>query len=272
MIWSGDPDAPVILYLHGLEGSIDSSYVRGLMKLLVGRGYRCCLMHFRGCGGIPNRLAESYHSGKTQDVQQVVDILRAEHELEFYAAAGVSLGGNVLLKWLGEQGGESRLQRAAVMSVPFRLEQAAARMNQGFSRLYQQYLLKQLRRSYMNKFATMVSPLEVNVDELDSFWQFDDQVTAALHGFENVHDYYQQSSSRQYVAQIKVPTLILHAADDPFMYPHTVPSPEELPANVWLELTCKGGHVGFVSGNVPGCAHYWGEQRLVQWLDDASNG
>jgi predicted alpha/beta-fold hydrolase len=173
----------------------------------------------------------------------------------------------VLLKWLGEQGDNIPLQRAAVMSVPFQLAQAAERMNHGFSKIYQSYLVGKMQRSYKNKFARMASPLNVDVDKLNSFWTFDDQITAPLHGFKDVHDYYQQASSRQYIPKIRIPTLILHATDDPFMYPQTAPTADELPDNVWLELTSHGGHVGFVSGAVPGWAEYWGERRLVEWID-----
>jgi predicted alpha/beta-fold hydrolase len=256
-----------ILILHGLEGSVHSKYALGLMSRLQQKGYRCCLMHLRNCSDEPNRLPESYHSGKTSDVQLVTDILAQQMDIRFYAAIGFSLGGNVLLKWLGEQGDNIPLQRAAVMSVPFQLAQAAERMNHGFSKIYQSYLVGKMQRSYKTKFARIASPLHVDAEQLNSFWTFDDQVTAPLHGFKDVHDYYQQASSRQYIPKIKIPTLILHAKDDPFMYPQTAPTADELPDNVWLELTSHGGHVGFVSGSIPGWGYYWGEQRLVEWID-----
>ena len=268
LAWSGPKDGRTVLLLHGLEGNINSSYAIGLMYALKQRGYRACLMHFRGCSSEPNRLSQWYHGAQSEDPQCILEYLRDQMGVEVYAAVGFSLGGNVLLKWLGEQGTAMPLQRAAVMSVPFRLGHAAQRMNAGFSRLYQHYLVGSMQRKYRKKFARSPSPLDVDIDTLDTFWQFDDKVTAPLHGFDSVDDYYARASSRQFIPKIRVPTLILHARDDPFMYSHTPPMPDELPENVWLELTAHGGHVGFISGVIPGLAHYWGERRLLDWIDN----
>jgi predicted alpha/beta-fold hydrolase len=267
LAWSGPKEGKTVLILHGLEGSVNSVYASGLMHELNQRGYRACLMHFRGCSYQPNRLPQWYHSGQSEDPQRILDFLNDQMDIAVYAAVGFSLGGNVLLKWLGEQGSAMPLQRAAVMSVPFRLEHAAQRMNQGFSRLYQRKLIGIMRQSYKDKFANILSPLNIDIDSLDTFWQFDDQVTSPLHGFKGVDDYYKRASCRQFIPQIRVPTLILHAADDPFMYSHTPPRSDELLDNVWLELTEHGGHVGFISGVIPGMANYWGVKRLAEWID-----
>jgi len=269
LAWSGPKEGKTVLILHGLEGSVNSVYAGGLMRELNQRGYRACLMHFRGCSYQPNRLSQWYHSGQSDDPQRILEFLREQMDIEVYAAVGFSLGGNVLLKWLGEQGSAMPLQRAAVMSVPFRLEHAAQRMNQGFSRLYQRDLIGVMRQSYKNKFANTLSPLNIDIDSLNTFWEFDEQVTSPLHGFKGVDDYYKRASCRQFIPQIRVPTLILHAADDPFMYSHTPPRADELPDNVWLELPAHGGHVGFISGVIPGIANYWGEKRLAEWIDNA---
>lgn len=268
MAWSGPQNGKTVLVLHGLEGSINSSYATGIMNALNQRGYRACLMHFRGCGTRPNRLPQWYHSGQTDDPQRIVEHLRQYMNIEVYAAIGFSLGGNVLLKWLGEQGAAISLKRAAVMSVPFMLADTAQRMSSGFSRIYQWHLINRLQRKYKAKFATAATPLEIDVDTLNTFWLFDDNVTAPLHGFQGVNDYYTQSSSRQFIPHIRIPTLILHARDDSFMYATTPPSSDELPDHVWLELTEHGGHVGFVGGVIPGLAQYWGEHRLVEWIDN----
>ena len=265
--WSGPEQGRTVLLLHGLEGSIHSDYIRGVMRELNQRGFRTCLMHFRGCSNEPNRLVEWYHSGKSDDPQLITETLRDQMGIEIYAAIGFSLGGNVLLKWLGEQGDKILLQRAAAMSVPFHLEQAAQRMDKGFSRIYQRFLVGTMKQSYKDKFTVISSPLNVDVDAIENFWQFDDQITAPLHGFKGADDYYSCASSRQFIPKIHVPTLILHAADDPFMYTHTPPGEDELPDNVWLELPEHGGHVGFISGVIPGLANYWGESRLAEWID-----
>lgn len=267
LAWSGPEAGRVVLLLHGLEGSLNSAYAVGIMHALNLRGYRACLMHYRGCSGEPNRLPQWYHSGKTDDPQYILEYLRDDMGVELYAAIGFSLGGNVLLKWLGEQGEAMPIQRAAVMSVPFSLEHAAQRMGAGFSRFYQWYLVSSLHKKYKTKFANIESPLNVDISKLNTFWLFDDKVTAPLHGFKSADDYYTRSSSRQFITRIRVPTLILHARDDPFMYADTAPVAEDLPENVWLEVTAHGGHVGYVSGNIPGLAKYWGEQRLLDWID-----
>ncbi|VAW99932.1 Hydrolase, alpha/beta fold family functionally coupled to Phosphoribulokinase [hydrothermal vent metagenome] len=268
LAWSGPKQGKTVLLLHGLEGSVSSVYASGLMVELNRRGYRACLMHFRGCSDQPNRLPLWYHSGQSEDPQHILKFLRDQMDIDVYAAVGFSLGGNVLLKWLGEQGAAMPIQRAAVMSVPFRLAHAAQRMDTGFSRLYQWHLVSSMRHKYKNKFTRIASPLDVDISTLDTFWQFDDQITAPLHGFKDVHDYYARASSRPFIPRIRVPTLILHSSDDPFMYSHTPPRSDELPDNVCLELTEHGGHVGFISGRVPGLAHYWGERRLLEWIDN----
>lgn len=268
LAWSSPPhlaQAPIVMLLHGLEGGIGSHYARGIMQQLNRVGFRACLMHFRGCSGQPNRLPIAYHSGKTDDPAFILEYLQRRHG-EVFGAVGVSLGGNVLLKWLGEQGERPLLQRAAAMSVPFLLEHAAQRLRCGLSRVYERHLVGSLQSSFLRKFADMPCPIEVDVSQLDTFHRFDDQVTAPLHGFRDVHDYYARASSRQFIPRIRVPTLILHALDDPFMFPHTAPGADELPPCVSLELTAHGGHVGFIAGSWPGIADYWGERRLAEWM------
>ncbi len=264
--WTGPATGPVVLVLHGLEGSLHSHYAAGLLDTLARSGYRACLVHFRGCSGEPNRLPRSYHSGDTGDVQAVAEHIRASCGRYPYAAVGFSLGGNVLLKWLGEQGSLAPVERAVAVSVPFVLNDAALRLRQGFSRVYERHLIGKLQAKFRAKFRNLACPLQVDVGTLRSFRRFDDQVTAPLHGFSGVDDYYRRASSRQYLALIRVPTLLLHAADDPFMYPHTVPGAHELAESVELELAARGGHVGFIAGRWPARAEYWLEHRILRWL------
>ncbi|RMG37939.1 MAG: hydrolase [Gammaproteobacteria bacterium] len=265
LCWSGPAGAPMVLLLHGLEGSIHSHYARGIMAELNRHGLRACLMHFRGCSGEPNRLPTAYHSGKSDDPAWLIDHLWERGD-RAVAAVGVSLGGNVLLKLLGEQGEQTRLSCAAALSVPFVLHDSARRLRQGLSRLYERHLIGRLQQSFERKCAHMPCPIQVNVRELKTFHAFDDRVTAPLHGFAGVHDYYSRCASRQFIPRIRVPTLILHAEDDPFMFPDTVPTAEELPACVTLELSPHGGHMGFLSGRVPGRPIYWAERRLAKWI------
>lgn len=258
---------PLVLILHGLEGSIESPYATGLMASLADAGLDSCFMHFRGCSGEPNRLDRSYHSGDTHDVAQVARYIEQRTGRSLYAAVGFSLGGNVLLKWLGESGPEAPVEKAVAISVPYRLADAAERMNHGFSRIYQYHLLSRLKRKYRDKFQSRKSPLNVDIDALRTFVEFDDQVTAALHGFSGAEDYYRRASSGQYLHNIKAHTLLIHALDDPFMYPGSVPPADALAPLVRLELSEHGGHVGFIHGQVPWRPRYWVDERIVRWLE-----
>ena len=265
-----DREGPLVLVLHGLEGSLRSHYAAAVMAALAGGGYRPVFMHFRGCSGEPNRLDRAYHSGDTGDLAAVVSHLERVACEPPFAAIGYSLGGNVLLKWLGEQGGAAPIAAAVAVSVPFRLADGAGRMGGGLSRIYQRHLIRRLQAGYRRKFAHRPSPLRVEIDRLDTFWRFDDQVTAPLHGFRDVEDYYARSSSRQFLARIRKPTLIVHAADDPFMFPDTVPKAEELSDTVTLELSRHGGHVGFIGGRWR--PRYWLEPRILKFLDGVRAG
>jgi predicted alpha/beta-fold hydrolase len=178
---------------------------------------------------------------------------------------GFSLGGNLLLKYLGETE-RPRVQAAVAVSVPFLLRDAMLRLNIGASRLYRRHLMRNLKASYRSKFAHMPSPLAVDLDTLHDLFDYDDRVTAPLHGFAGAEDYYARCSCRSFLRHIATPTLILHALDDPFMFTHTVPRADELGPGVTLELSRHGGHVGFVTGALPWRPRYWTEVRTLAWL------
>jgi len=265
--WTTHGGGPIVIVLHGLEGSSDSPYARGILRAIDSRGWRGVVMHFRGCSGEPNRLPRSYHSGDTGDLVYLVETLRRREPRTPLATVGYSLGGNVLLKWLGKSGEQAPLRAAVAVSVPFVLSHAAERLQRGFSRIYQWQLLHSLRDSVETKRRRMMLPLKItDLSALRSFRDFDEHVTAPLHGFDGADHYYAVSSSRQYLEAIAVPTLILHALDDPFMTERTIPRPEELSGHVILELSRRGGHVGFVSGTWPWRSRYWLEERIPAYL------
>lgn len=274
--WTPGAEAPTVLILHGLEGSAQSVYARGLLAACAALGWRGAVMHFRGCSGEPNLLARSYHSGETGDLDFVVRLLQRRAPHTPLTVVGFSLGGNVLLKWLGEQGARAPVTAAVAVSVPFLLDQAAARLTQGLSRLYQWKLLRSLRRGLRRKFGRANSSrAPIALDELHRlrcFRDFDHHVTARLHGFDSAEHYYRESSSRQFLRGIAVPTLILHAADDPFMTPEVVPRASELSPSTTLELMPRGGHVGFVAGRWPWRPIYWLERRVPAYLADYLTG
>lgn len=267
--WTGEGAGPLVLILHGFEGSIESHYSMGLLQAMCQNGWRGVFMHFRGCSGEPNRLPRSYHSGETHDVATIIAEIQKREPGTPLAAIGISLGGNVLLKWIGETGKHNPLRAAIAISVPFELHKAASRIQQGFSRVYQWYFLRCLRTRLLHKFQ--VVPTLANaalLSQCHTIMDFDDKVTAPLHGFADADEYYTISSSRQYLRTIQVPTLILHAKDDPFMTEDVIPKDSELSPMVSLEITETGGHVGFVSGTVPWRPQYWLEQRIPGFLHE----
>lgn len=260
-------DAPLVLMLHGFEGSINSHYAKGMLAALHQCGWRGVFMHFRGCSGEPNRLQRSYHSGETSDLDYLVSVLRDREPNLKLAAIGYSLGGNMLLKWLGETAQNNPLTAAIAISVPFDLHKASKRIQRGFSRLYQWYFLKCLRERLAQKFELVESPIDPGfLSEVQTMRDFDDRYTAPVHGFKDVDDYYTSASSRHYLRTIQVPTLILHAKDDPFMTEDVIPQKQDLSAAVHLEVSATGGHVGFVSGKYPWRPEYWLEQRVPEFL------
>lgn len=266
-------DAPLVLVLHGLEGSARANYVLEMHRALARQGLASVGLNFRSCSGEPNRLPRFYHSGETGDLATVLDELQRRMPGRPLAAAGFSLGANVLLKHLGECGGEgrdARVQAAAGISIPFDLAAGAARLERGSSRMYQTYLMRKLRRKVRLKAARLDG--QVDVEALlaaHTFRQFDDRGTAPLHGFSDADDYYSRSSSGRFLAAIERPTMIIHAADDPFMPSSAIPS-ETVAANPVLcaVFTRSGGHVGFVSGR-PRAPVFWAERTAAAFLAEA---
>lgn len=249
--WTLGGHGPIVIVLHGLEGSIKSHYAARIMRRIRRLGWRGALLNFRGCSGEPNRLPIGYHSGFTQDLEYFTRLLKQRESATPLAAVGYSLGGSVLLKWLGESPNSGRLLTAVAVSVPFDLTEAANTVEHGVSQIYKWTLLGSMRRSSRRKFKRIQAPFPLsNIRTLRSFRDFDNALTAPLHGFRDADDYYANCSSRQYLKNITVPTLILHSSDDPLMTPASVPSEPELSPAVTLELSHKGGHVGFVNGSL----------------------
>jgi uncharacterized protein len=267
LAWTKANSDKIVIVLHGLEGSIDSGYARGLLASLDKKGWRGVFMHFRGCSGEHNLKDISYHSGETGDFRYLVETLRERHPDTTLSAVGYSLGGNALLKYLGEYKNDSQLKAATAISVPYLLSNSAAKLEKGFSRLYQYHLLNRLMKKTLSKFKDRPAPFDIaDIKTWNTFSMFDHHITAPLHGFRGSADYYEQSSSRQYLNKITTPTLLIHSKDDPFMSIDAIPSQDDLSASVTLELSDRGGHVGFVSGNTPWNAKYWLEERIPEFL------
>ncbi|BBB30889.1 hydrolase [Neptunomonas japonica] len=271
--WVGDPSnaSSIIVILHGLEGSSDSHYIRRLLRDCHRLGLCAVVHHHRGCSGEANRLARSYHSGDTQDISHTLQYLQQHFPQAQLCAVGYSLGGNVLAKYLGELQDNSAIERAVVVSAPLQLSACAKRLEKGFSTLYQWHLIKQLREKLTDKFndRTIVNEASITPEQvgtLKTFYQFDHQVTAPLHGFEGVDDYYTKASGFSYLANIKRPTLVMHAVDDPFMNADVIPLTHQCSTDVTYELHQYGGHVGFIDGGSPFKPRFYLEQRILHFL------
>jgi predicted alpha/beta-fold hydrolase len=257
-----------VVLLHGLEGSLHSPYATRLFHAIEACGWAACLMHFRGCSGTPNRLPRSYHSGDTADLAFLLRWLEKQAPRRTIGAVGFSMGGNVLLKYLGENPGTSGLRCATAVSVPFDLAAAAARLDQGFSRVYQAHLLHRLHRRMQVKLRRH-SNLPFSRRDLArarTFHDYDDRITAPLHGFESAADYYAKASSARFIPYILEPTLVLHARDDPFLPSEAVPVAAQCGRGVVLEVPAHGGHLGFVTDPLPGLQRPWLENRIVSFL------
>ena len=267
--WTENKSGPIVLLLHGLEGNEESHYAKGLLKHLSQLGFQALIMYFRGCNGKVNRLPRAYHSGETGDLSYVISQLILRFPDRLIYIIGVSLGGNVLLKWLGETAQVNPLAGAIAISVPFDLSNAANQLNHQASKIYQRHLLSSLQKSLKQRLTYMSLPIDKDKAlTCKTLRRYDDLVTAPLHGFIDAENYYQQSSSRQYLSTIQLPTLILHAKDDPFMTNDAIPTEDELSDKVTLELSENGGHVGFVNGHLPFKPRYWLEQRIRQFFND----
>lgn len=261
----------IAVMFHGLEGSIRSHYANDMMAALSQRGWQVVMMHFRGCSGEINRQPRAYHSGETSDPAFFLTWLEKRHPGIPKVAIGFSLGGNMLLKLLGEHPSQPWLQAAIAVSAPMKLAACSDSINQGFSKLYQNYLLKSMKSTLLKKmqridYGGTIDISMQEVKQLDSFKAFDESVTAPLHGFTDAADYYEKCSAYPFLSAIHCPTLILHSLDDPFMHPSVVPEEKDLARAVTLELSEYGGHVGFVQGNVT-APTIWLQSRAIEFFN-----
>lgn len=267
------PGHPRLLILHGLEGSERSHYVAGFISQARRRGWNATVLVFRGCGEELNTAPRMYHSGETTDLAMVVDLLTARDPTETLFLTGVSLGGNVLLKFLGERDTEipPQVTAAAAVSVPFDLEMGCKNLQRGFARAYDRHFVRSLREKARLKLAQHPGLFDrARLEAARTIEDFDDSVTAPIHGFTGSHDYYQRSSSISFLAGIRIPTLLVSAVDDPFLPGSVLDRVREIAkSNPSLQLlfTPAGGHVGFVAGRVPFRPRYWAEERLMAFFD-----
>jgi uncharacterized protein len=276
---AGPAGSPRVLLLHGLEGSAHSLHTQGLALLVARAGWRCTVLNFRSCARdardieqrLPNRRPRLYHSGDTGDLDFVVRTLTARDPAATLFALGFSLGGAVLLKWLGETGRASAIRAAATISTPYDLAVASRYLERPVGRIYTQHFSSRLKSKALDLLARFPrETAHIDGDRVRlarTFREFDECLTAPLHGFAGADDYYQRSSSLPFLARVAVPTLCLSSEDDPFFPGEAVyRARDAASADVRFEITAWGGHTGFVTGDWPWRPRYWAEERTVDWL------
>jgi predicted alpha/beta-fold hydrolase len=262
-------ERPLVLLLHGLEGSTNSGYVKVLARELAAAGLESVGLNFRSCSGELNRGPRLYHAGETDDVAFVIEQLAARRPGRPLAAVGFSIGGNMLLRWMGEAGERARdlLDAAAVVSVPFDLEAGAHFMEASASRLYLRALLATLRAKVAAKRELLRGRIDVQrALHAKTFFEFDAAATSPLYGFKDVHDYYRRASCAPWLGRVRVPTLVVHALDDPFLPASAIPA-AAIAGNPWLlpAISEHGGHVGFIGGT-PWAPHFFAEEAVTEHL------
>jgi len=266
----GSQSAPVVALFHGLEGGSSSHYAAALMHAVARRGWRGIVVHFRGCGGEPNRLQRAYHSGDADEIDWILRRLRALADSAALLPVGVSLGGNALLKWLGREraAAASIVDAAAAISAPMDLMTAGDRLGSGLSRGYGSHFLARLKKKSLGKLQRFPGLFDREaVRRTRTLREFDNLVTAPLHGFRDTDDYWTRASSKPDLAHIAVPTLIVHGRNDPFLPGHYLPAPHQVSASVHLEFPRGGGHAGFASGPFPGNLE-WMPGRVIRFFEE----
>ena len=269
----GPPDRPLLVLFHGLEGSSRSPYAAALAHVCSASRWRLALPHFRGCSGELNRRPRAYHSGDSEEIDWILARLGAENGGRPLFAAGVSLGGNALLKWAGERGVDAahHVQAIAAVCAPLDLAACGHHLARGFNRVYTRHFLNTLKavsRQRLQQFPGIFDALRMEAAR--NLHQFDDAVTGPLHGFAGADDYWARCSSKPWLAHIRIPALVLNARNDPFLPARYLPGPGEVGPGVILEQPAAGGHVGFVSGAFPGHLD-WLPQRLLHFFNSATS-
>ena len=266
----GQPELPTVLLLHGLEGNAQSKYNLGLQSKLGALGWTVVTMEFRSCGAEMNRAPRMYHLGETSDLDFVVSWLIEEHSATRVFVTGVSLGGNVVLKWLGERGATLPAQviAAAAICPPYNLITSGPYMDSAFMTPYRRWFLKTLIAKAVEKDRQYPGRMDIEkVRRAKTFAEFDTHATAALHGFRDAEDYWRRSSCHQFLSEIQRPTLLISSEDDPFNPKETIPV-DTCESSPWLipQFTRRGGHVGFVSIDETGQTAFWAEDQVIRFF------
>ena len=264
----GPADAPLMVLFHGLEGSANSHYAISTVLACKAAGWRLALPHFRGCSGELNRRPRAYHSGDSEEIDWILRRLHADNGQRRLHAAGVSLGGNALLKWAGERGtmATELVTGVAAFCPPLDLAACGHHLARGFNRIYTQHFLNTLKARSAARLRLFPNLFDAALmQRAGNLYQFDDAVTAPIHGFAGADDYWQRASAKPWLKSIATPALVVNPKNDPFLPASHLPTPADVSASVRLEQPASGGHVGFVSGSFPGNLD-WLPQRLLHFF------
>ena len=270
--WKSENNAVkrLVIISHGLEGDTDRAYIKGMGRAFYQNNWEVLAWNLRGCSGEDNRLIHAYHSGFTVDLATVVDHVVAKNYYEEIALVGFSLGGNLTLKYLGEQGNEvaKEIKRAVAFSTPVDLSSCAAELHKRHNYLYSQRFLRSLKKKVKLKIDQYPNDLDKTIlKHMKTLNDFDELFTAPVNGFENAQDYYVKSSSRYFLDTIAIPTLIVNAQNDTFLAPACYPTEQVAKLdNVFLEMPDQGGHCGFSPADKSGV--YWSERRAVEFISE----
>lgn len=264
----GAASAPMVVMFHGLEGGADSHYARAMMAAVAELGWRGAVPHFRGCGGVRNRLPRAYHSGDSGEIDWVLRRFHGEAASAPLFATGVSLGGNALTKWLAEQGEQARavVRAAASICAPLDLAAGGRALERGVSRIYGRYFLQTLKPKALElteRFPGRFDPGRIRAAR--TLRHFDDAVTAPMFGFDDAEDYWRRSSAKPLLDRVRVPVLLINARNDPFQPDDVLPGTHALSPSVETEFTGEGGHVGYVTGPFPGQVD-WLPARIIAFF------
>jgi predicted alpha/beta-fold hydrolase len=267
--WLRQQSDNLVIISHGLEGSSDRAYIKGMAKVFFANQYDVLAWNFRGCGGEMNRQLRFYHSGATDDFNTVIDHAIDKMGYKNIFLVGFSLGGNMTLKFLGEKAPRGEVKRAVAISVPMDLQTSCEKISTPGNWIYSRRFLKSLKAKVLQK-SRLMKGLDVSgLEKISTLSEFDDRFTAPLHGFRNAVHYYQQCSALGFLEGIRTPTLIVNTLNDPFLSKECFPT-EKLKdhPNIKLEILSRGGHVGFTQFNKNGL--YWSEQRAFEFIHNGS--
>ena len=269
---NGSIDSPLVVFFHGLEGDSSSHYIISIINTLTKYQWRSAVIHFRGCSGVPNRLSRAYHAGDSSELDWMLQRITQHNHIigssQPVYVIGVSLGGNALLKWAGEKSSAAcqLVAGIAAVSVPLDLAAAGIALDIGFNQVYSRHFLVSLKKKAFDKLTQFPGLLDADaLNKCSTIYDFDNIVTAPLHGFRNTDEYWHYSSSKQWLPHIRIPTLIINARNDPFMPAHVLPTLQEVSVTVQLEFPEQGGHAGFMQGPFPGKLA-WLPHRIISFF------